>query len=193
MATMAEQDRESSVTHLHPVRSAVVVTATEPEPRSFGKQVVLGGLLDHLCARLGPDRVHVVLVGRPDLLRPATAYRLHVVPRPRALEQARAAATRVALPPFSSLQEAALWSPRVLRTLRNLLAELDADLEVWDTMRVGQYARRLPRRRRVLYADDLFSLRYASMLEQSRSDPAALGNPLGEFATVLPGPVGQAV
>ena len=27
------------------VRSAVVVTANEPEPRSFGKQVVLGGLL----------------------------------------------------------------------------------------------------------------------------------------------------
>ncbi|GAA1850656.1 glycosyltransferase [Microlunatus capsulatus] len=172
-------------------RSAVVVTASEPEPRSFGKQVVLGGLLDHLCARLGPDRVHVLLVGRPDVPRPATPYRLEVVPRPRAREQLLAGATRVVPPPHSSLQEAALWSPRVLRQLREALARVDADLEVWDTMRTGQYARRLPRRRRVLYADDLFSERYATMLRRIRADSSRLDNPLGEFAKVLPGVAGR--
>src|SRR3954447_965319 len=110
MATMAEQDRESSVTHLHPVRSAVLITATEPEPRSFGKQVVLGGLLDHLCARLGPDQVHVVLVGRTGVERPAVSYRLHVIAKPSSVEQLAAVSRRVVGPPHSSLQEAALWS-----------------------------------------------------------------------------------
>lgn len=171
-----------------PVRSVVLVTASELEPRSFGKQVVLGGLLDHLCERLGPQQVSVVLVGRVDVDRPSVPYHLHVVAKPTATEQARSAATRVFVPPFSSLQEAALYSPRVLQELRGLLGGSNADLEIWDTMRMGQYARSLPRRRRVLYADDLFSLRYASMLERVRTDKARLVNPLGEFAKVLPGP-----
>ncbi len=62
-----------------PTRSAVLVTASEPEPRTFGKQVVIGGLLDHLVHRLGADQVHVLLVGRPDLERPPTPYRRQVV------------------------------------------------------------------------------------------------------------------
>lgn len=169
-------------------RSAVLVTATELEPRTFGKQVVLGGLLDHLCRRLGAEQVHVIVVGRSDVERPPVQYVRHVVQRPGAAEQLRSAATRVVWPPHSSLQEAALWSGRVLSELDTTLASIDADLEIWDTMRMGQYARRLPRRRRVLYADDLFSLRYASMLERVRTDPSRLDNPLGEFAKVLPGP-----
>lgn len=182
------QYRRSTVRQLRPTRSAVLVTATEPEPRSFGKQVVLGGLLDHLCARLGADQVHVVLVGRRDVFRPPTPYRLSVIDKPTAAEQVRSAATRVFAPPYSSLQEAALWSPRVLAELRRTLDEVAADVEVWDTMRMGQYARSLPRRRRVLYADDLFSERYASMLERIRTDRRRLANPLGEFGRLLPAP-----
>lgn len=168
------------------VRSAVVVTATEPEPRSFGKQVVLGGLLDHLVARLGPDRVHVVLVGRP-AERPPVPYQRHLVARPSTADQLRAVVGRVLLPPHAALQEAALWSPRVHRELGAVLERVDADLEIWDTMRTGQYALQLPRRRRVLYADDLFSERYASMLARLRADPQHVANPLGEFARLLPG------
>jgi glycosyltransferase involved in cell wall biosynthesis len=170
-------------------RSAVLVTASEPEPRTFGKQVVIGGLLDHLCDRLGPSNVTVVLVGRPEVARPPTPYRLHVVAKPSATDQLRAALTRVPFGPRCSLQEAALWSPRIRRELGDLLAVLGADLEIWDTMRMGQYARTLPRRPRVLYADDLFSKRYASMLERVRTDPTRLENPLGEFGRMLPGPV----
>ena len=173
-----------------PVRSAVLITASEPEPRSFGKQVVIGGLLDHLVARLGADRVHVVLVGR-SMERPETPYDLRLVAKPGPAEQLRAVARRVLLPPHSSLQEAALWSPRVRGEIGSALAEIDADLEIWDTMRTGQYARRLPRHRRVLYADDLFSKRYASMIERIRADPRRVSNPLGEFAKMLPGPVAR--
>lgn len=172
--------------------SAVLITASEPEPRSFGKQVVIGGLLDHLCARLGPDNVHVVLLGK-DRPRPNTPYRLHLINAPRSIEQLRSVVRRVPLPPYSTLQEAALWSPRILRELRQLLVEIGADLEIWDTMRTGQYAVELPRRRRALYADDLFSKRYATMLDQLREDPANLTNPLGAFATMLPSIAGRIV
>ena len=40
----------------------------------------------------------------------------------------------------------------------------------------------------MLYADDLFSKRYASMLRRIRTDRTRLANPLGEFGKVLPGP-----
>ena len=94
--------------------------------------------------------------------------------------------TRTLLPPFSPFQEAALWSGPVRRDLEHHLEAIDADLEIWDTMRVGQYARYLPRRgRRVLYADDLFSKRYASMRERIRTDRSRM-NPLGEFGQMLP-------
>lgn len=185
---MPKQPDHPVPSYLRSSRSAVLITASEPEPRSFGKQVVLGGLLDHLCARLGAENVHVVLVGRPEVERPPTPYRMTVIAKPTAAEQARSAVTRVFLPPFSSLQEAALYSPRVLAELRSTLTEVAADLEVWDTMRMGQYAQHLPRRRRVLYADDLFSQRYASMLERIRTDRTRLSNPLGEFGKMLPGP-----
>lgn len=167
--------------------SVVLITATEPEPRSFGKQVVLGGLLDHLCDRLGPERVDVVLIGQTEINRPSTGYRLHVVPKPTARDQVLAVFRRVLLPPRSSLQEAALWSPRVLRAIKKLLDEIQPDLEIWDTMRTGQYVRELPAHKRVLYADDLFSKRYASMLERIREDRSRLSNPLGEFGKILPG------
>ena len=168
-----------------PVRSAVLITATEPEPRSFGKQVVIGGLLDHLEERLGADNVHVVLLGAAGY-RPEVRYDLRVISKPTAADQIRSVAQRVLFRPHSSLQEAVLWSPRVLEEIGSALLHLDVDLEIWDTMRTGQYALRLPRRRRVLYADDLFSKRYASMIEQMRADPGQVGNPLGAFGKVLP-------
>src|SRR6478609_4098536 len=176
-----------------PTGRVVLITATEPEPRSFGKQVVLGGLLDHLCARLGPDQVHVILVGRSGIERPAVPYRLHVIAKPSSAEQLASVARRVIGPPHSSLQEAALWSGRTLAAIAHKLAETRADQQIWDTMRTGQYARQLGRKRRVLYADDLFSKRYASMLERIEKDPSKVTDPLGEFGKLLPSAVGRIV
>lgn len=178
-------------------RSAVLITASEPEPRAFGKQVVIGGLLDHLVRRLGPDQVHVVLIGHRDVERPTTTYRTHVIGKPAAADQLRSVITRVVGGPHTPLQEAALWSPEVRDRLRRTLADIGADLEIWDTMRTGQYAAAVARPgsrpRSVLYADDLFSKRYASMLARIRTDRTRLANPLGEFGKVLPGPAARIV
>ena len=168
------------------VRSVAFLTATEPEPRRYGKPVVLGGMLDHLCDRLGPDAVHLVLIGRTDVERPPVPYHRHVLPKPGTRQQVTAVLRRVVLPPRHPLQEAVLYSPRIRDALRRLLAEIDADLEIWDTVRTGQYAPDMPRRRRVLYVDDLFSERYAAMLRDLDGESGA--NPGGEFQKLLPGP-----
>jgi hypothetical protein len=195
------------------VKTAVFITATELEPRIYGKSVVIGGIMDHLCDRLGADRVHLILVGRPELERPAVAYQRHLVPKPAPLEQVRAVLQHVILPPLGfsnerlSLQESALRSRSVQVSIRALLDEIDPDLEIWDTVRVGQYARSVPRRngladpedptqklptrpfRKLLYADDLFSERYSSMLRDSQTRELS-GNPGGEFKKLLPRPLG---
>jgi glycosyltransferase involved in cell wall biosynthesis len=171
------------------VRTAVLVTATENEPRRYGKPVVLGGILDHLCDRLGRHNVHLVLIGRTDVDRPDVPYHRHVLPKPGARQQATAVLRRVVLPPRRPLQEAALHSAQVRDGLRRILEEIDADLEIWDTVRTGQYAPDIPRaegQTRVLYVDDLFSERYAAMLRDLDGDSDA--NPGGEFQKLLPGP-----
>ena len=203
------------------ISSAVFVTATEPEPRKYGKPVVIGGILDHLCGRLGPDNVHLVLIGRDDVERPAVPYHRHVLTKPGTVEQATSVLANVVLPPrfrpagFGQaagehaggryrhpLQEAVLHSANLGTRIFSVIEEIGADLEVWDTVRMGQYV--LERgetardrsalwpgstfghqpKRRILYADDLFSERYDAMLKED----SATGNPGGEFAKLLPGP-----
>jgi glycosyltransferase involved in cell wall biosynthesis len=173
------------------IRRAVFITATESEPRRYGKPVVIGGILDHWCARLGPDNVHLVLIGRPELERPEVAYHRHVIPKPSAVDQLRSVLLHVALAgtarPRRSLQEAAVYAPRIAAALRSLLDQIDPDLELWDTVRMGQYAPEMKRRHRLLYADDLFSERYTTMLKRSDAG-VTLENPGGEFQKLLPAP-----
>jgi glycosyltransferase involved in cell wall biosynthesis len=178
------------------IERAVVVTATAPEPRRNGKTVVLGGILDHLCARLGPGNVHVVQIGPATDAGPVTAYRHHLLVRPGPARQLASFARNVALRNRLarrrlSFQEAALRSNRLEHDLWALLHEIDAGLEVWDTVRTGQFVAtsvRVPepsgRARRILYADDLFSERYSTMIET----PLAEGDPGGEYARLLPAP-----
>jgi hypothetical protein len=177
-----------------PPQRAVVVTATAPEPRRNGKTVVLGGILDHLCARLGPGNVHLVQIGRPDDAEPGVACRHRLVVGPNGFQQAGSLVGNVArrnrlARRRLSFQEAVLRSARVEDDLWAVLHEIDADLEIWDTIRTGQFVTssvRVPeprrRARRILYADDLFSERYATMLEHGTA-----GDPGGEYARLLPG------
>jgi len=179
------------------IRTAAFITATEAEPRKYGKQIVVGGMLDHLCDRLGAENVHLVQVGRLDQKRPNVPYQRHVIAKPKAHSQLCALIRHVVLPRFGvrgdriSLQEAALRSPEIARQLRALLDAIEPDLEVWDTVRLGQYAHAVPPRagtRRLLYADDLFSERYNAMLRESETRGLG-GNPGGEFKKLLPGPL----
>ena len=155
------------------VGRAVFITATETEPRRYGKPVVIGGILDHLCDRLGPDNVHLVLVGRTEVERPDVAYRRHVLPKPGARQQVTSVLRRVVRPPRHPLQEAALFSAD------SATASATCSPASTPTWRSGTrpdrpVRARVPRRagrRRVLYADDLFSERYAAMLRDLDGTP----------------------
>jgi glycosyltransferase involved in cell wall biosynthesis len=162
-----------------------VVTATDTGTRDSGKKVVVGGMIDHLCARLGPERVHVVLVASAGAPYQPVPYHLHVLDRPSSPEQLWSLLSRTVVQRRSSLQEAALHSGRLAASLAAVLDQIDPQLEVWDTVRLGQLAPMVRRRHRVLYLDDLYSQRYTSMLDALASGASDL-DPLGAFADQLP-------
>jgi len=86
----------------------------------------------------------------------------------------------------SSIQESFLWSRDTQTTVTKTLRELNADIAVYDTVRTAQYAVGDPTRRRICYMDDLFSVRYANMLQSMRRDPTVEFRPLGNFAAHVP-------
>jgi glycosyltransferase involved in cell wall biosynthesis len=170
-------------------RSAAILSVVHPYPADSGKKVVLDGLLRHLVDRFGADDVHYLLIGGEGMDIPAGfPATLHLLPAPSAKEKLANLLTRVATG-RSSLQEALTRSGTVQRAIVGLLGELDVDLEVYDTVRVGQYAPTGGTASRVCYLDDLFSERYRMMLDRMRSQPELVENPLGTFAAHVPGPL----
>lgn len=164
-----------------------VVTAVVPEPRDSGKKVVLAGLLAYWRSRVGRDNLHVVLVANEPPGVDLGAV-VHPVGRPTSAEQFRSVLLRSGTGRHT-LQESALFSPRIRDQVAATLEEVGADLEIFDTVRMGQFAELIPRRpgvRRVAYLDDLFSVRYDRMLQLMREHPATDFDPLGDFRTHLP-------
>lgn len=171
------------------VRSVVLLSAASPYPRDSGKSVVLAGLLDHLRRSVPESQIHFLHVGRPlEALTDFGDVVVHELGRRRGHELVANLVLGVPLRGLS-LQEAFTASRSVEARLRTVLATLDADLEIIDTIRMSQLIERIPPRgRRVLYLDDLFSERYRRMLAVLDDDDAgARFDPLGQFTVHVPG------
>lgn len=161
-----------------------VVSTTRLGKRDSGKKVVIGGVLDHLCARHGPGNVHVIAIGDPGVARDEVPFQLYTVATPTPREQVSAVLRRVVGRPHSPLQQALLYSEPNRRRVRRLLDEIGAGVELWDTIRAAQFAPVRSKAHRVLLLDDLFSRRYDEMLTTLRSGRDI--DPLGEYGRFLP-------
>ncbi|WP_392465420.1 glycosyltransferase [Arsenicicoccus cauae] len=174
--------------HDGPVSSVAVVSAVAPYPSDSGKAMVIAGFLRHLRSRLPHHQIHYLHVG-PPLRRTAEfkGVQVHEMGQPSRTDQLIGLVRGVLLR-RQSLQEAFLGSPRVAATVQQTLADLDPDLEIIDTVRMEQHvAGRRFRGRRVLYLDDLFSVRYTRMLEVLRDERIdADFDPLGQFSHNVP-------
>jgi glycosyltransferase involved in cell wall biosynthesis len=173
------------------VRSVVILSAATPYPRDSGKSVVLAGFLDHFRRSVPETQIHYLHVGRP--LGDLTDFGdivVHELGRRRRHELIANLLFGLPLKGLS-LQEAFTASRSVQARLRTVLATLDADLEIVDTIRMSQLTEDLPHRgRRVLYLDDLFSERYRRMLAVLDDDDVGSHfDPLGQFTVHVPGPL----
>lgn len=176
-------------------RSVAVVSAVAPYPADAGKKVVLAGLLDYLVESVGADSVHYVLVARPDSAVEMPVA-VHHLDRPTVREQVASLAWRTVATRRHTIQESMLHAPRVRAELRATLEDIGADVEIFDTVRMAQYAAEIeprPGSTRIVYLDDLFSVRYARMLELLRTQPHLAIDPLGEFRSVVPGALAKLV
>ncbi|HEX2885735.1 glycosyltransferase [Vineibacter terrae] len=92
-----------------------------------------------------------------------------------------------------SLQEALLYTPRARQRLLACIARLDPDIVILDTIRIAQFfeaaSDTAPRRRWVLYMEDLLSLRYRALARGLDGPVAAAVDPLGAFAPAVPAPL----
>lgn len=166
--------------------SAVLVSAVDPYPTDAGKKVVLAGFIEYLTELFGAGNVHYLLVGgRHHDNFPAV---LHSAPRPHPVRAVGNVLTRSGTG-RASLQESLLRSSVTAGAIRRTLDHLDAELEIYDTVRMAQYANADRHRRQVCYLDDLFSERYMSMLRAAHDDPAIDIQPLGNFAAHVPSPL----
>lgn len=163
--------------------SVVLVSAVDPYPTDAGKKVVLAGFLDYFIERYGADRVHYVKVGSA----PQTAYpvAVHAVAKPRKRVVVSNIATRVCTG-RSSLQEAFLHSPRTAAAINQLIERINPQLQVYDTVRMAQYAPATVKAQQICYLDDLFSERYGRMLKAAQTFPDVDSSALGGFAEHIP-------
>ncbi|GAA4840666.1 glycosyltransferase family 4 protein [Actinomycetospora corticicola] len=165
--------------------TAFILSSSPPVPLDNGKRVMINSILEHLVDRLGEDRVHyAVVTGTSDALPPFPGV-IHRLERPPALRQIGGLAHCVRDRSYT-IQEAMLGGRRLREQVAALVAEIRPSLEVYDTLRMAQHApARSPAGRRVLYMDDLFSIRYARMLDVARRGDLHM-DPLGGFATNVP-------
>lgn len=163
--------------------AVALISAVDPYPTDAGKKVVLAGFIDYFADRHGHDNVHYIKVGAAP--KQQFPVRLHVVPGPRRRQVLGNVATRVATG-RTSLQEAFLGSAQTAAGIREILDRIRPDLEVYDTVRMAQFAPDEIAAHQVCYLDDLFSERYDRMLRAAEEYGQINISPLGNFAEHVP-------
>ena len=164
--------------------SVALISAVDPYPTDAGKKIMLAGFLDYFADRFGPENVHYIKVGSPPIREdfPATP---HTVPGPSRAAVIGSIATRVTTG-RSSLQEAFLGSRRTGTAINRILDDIGPQLQVYDTVRMAQYASAQVAAQQICYLDDLFSERYDRMLKATKQYPDIDSSPLGNFAEHVP-------
>ncbi len=170
----------------HSIDAVAVVSVVDPCPPDSGKKAVLMGFLDHLTDRVGAANVHYLLVGgRTTGSGRDFPVRLHELSGPTSVQRLASVVSHAGTG-RASLQEAMVRSPTTARAIARVLRELAVGLELYDTVRLAQYAAAADAARQVCYLDDLFSERYRLMLAAMRRHPHVDLQPLGAFAGHVP-------
>lgn len=164
--------------------TVAVVSAVNPYPSDAGKKVVLAGFLDYLNDRVGPTNVHYLMVGGSEQ-NDGFPAEFHPIPKPRALAAVGSVLARTGTG-RASLQESLLHTAEVRQSIHRTLDRISPSLEIYDTVRMTQFARAQSGQRQVCYLDDLFSERYRAMLIASDRYRDVDIQPLGNFATHVP-------
>jgi glycosyl transferase family 1 len=163
------------------------VSATYPYPSDNGKKTVIAGFMTFLAQTVGPGNLTYLLLGDPPRTDCPTLSTI-TIPMGAAWKRLASVGWYSLVLRRKSLQESLLYTRGTRQRLRECIARLDPDIVVLDTIRIAQFFEDAlavaPRRRWLLYMEDLFSRRYRMLARDLVVRPAA--DPLGAFAYAVP-------
>ncbi|NVI83737.1 glycosyltransferase family 4 protein [Janthinobacterium sp. BJB401] len=148
-------------------------TTIDPSPRNNGKSVVLSGIFDYLQERHG-KYFNVAVVG--EFL--GSDNIVETIERPSRLVTISNILNYTLLRRKKSIQECFFYSRKIRDRIQALIAEHKPDMVIFDTVRLAQYVNDLQfsGARKIVYLDDLFSLRYMRMAASDLKSIGVFGN-----------------
>lgn len=165
-----------------------LISTLYPFPADVGKKVVVSGLVRFFCETISAENFYLIFPSTSVI--PQSPYAFHRVNYflPGGMIKLRNIFLSTFLGRKKSIQESLFFSSDIVRSLQNAIDEIDADIIVFDTIRMGQYLPLLKtgKARNVLYLEDLFSVRYQSMICALNLPETKSFNPLGNFERHVP-------
>lgn len=173
------------------MKKVLFVSTVFPFPVDNGKRTVVWGILKYLIEKHGADQITYMLLGSSGDEASSTKdfpCRYLVLEKPSTLRRLWNILWFALVKRSKSIQESILYSAKIGREVRAVVAEIGPDVVICDTFRAGQFFETPERTESnyILYMDDLFSVRYQKMLGVLERYPNAQMNPLGNFAHFVP-------
>ena len=121
------------------MKRIVFISSVYPNPKNNGKRIVLSGILEYLLDIFGINAVTFILVGEHSKSDDALDCNIIVINKPGTLSRLKNLVTYVWLKRTKSIQECMLFSRKIGNELNNIIEQIQPDIVICDTLRIGQF------------------------------------------------------
>lgn len=165
-----------------------LISTLYPFPADVGKKVVVTGLIRFFCEKISAENFFLIFPLTDLMTKNVHEFNQVNYVLPNGMTKLRNIFFHTFLKRKKSIQESLFFSNDITTSLQKIINEIDADILVFDTIRIGQYLPLLNtgKARNVLYLEDLFSVRYESMIRALNLPETKSFNPLGNFERHVP-------
>ncbi|MFB5166680.1 glycosyltransferase [Parageobacillus toebii] len=148
-------------------KKIMMVSTMFPYPIDNGKKVVISGILEYLLDNF--KEVNYIIIGEKDneqqYLEQNPNIKVDYISQPSLLNKIFNLFWFTILSRKKTIQESMLYSRRIKNIISQKVNEYNPDILLFDTVRTGQYISENYNCEKIIYLDDLFSIRYQKMIE----------------------------
>jgi glycosyltransferase involved in cell wall biosynthesis len=165
----------------------LVLSSSFPYPTDTGRKVVMAGFLSFFVSEFGPENI-LYATSDVEYDRSLASFRVEKLSLGNIVNRGVSVAWHSFVTRRRPIQESILYDNSAMRKVGELVREFRPDILFVDTVRMAQYAEPHSARK-IIYLDDLYSMRYEQMLSLMRDRPEIELNALGSFSRFLPNPL----
>ncbi|WP_395168135.1 glycosyltransferase family 4 protein [Piscirickettsia salmonis] len=166
------------------MKKILILSAAYPYPVNNGKRVVLSGVID-LFNQKG-FKVDYLYLGHHKPDNQGKIENFIFIEKPKSYQQIKNVLFQSFFMRKKSIQESVLYSNSIKKKIIDIMEKISPDIIFIDTLRLGQFLEDMNKTgKEFLYLDDLFSLRYARMLQAMDRHDLKI-NLLGNFSSMIP-------